>query len=132
MINLMRAFGFIRGQNMASTHMPLKKLTFTTVHRTTTYTYTTMTFTEADFIALLSDEKKAKWAGLGPIRRAIMWSKLKDNFPFDLGPKGTLDPHANWIEAWDDEVIKEVDMAWDHHEHIKSEIIAATVHMNDD
>ena len=100
----------------------LKPLKFTVCYRKTVFIYVNSEFTEEDFIGLLSEENWVKWAALTAEKRKKIWLKLRKDFPFEVG--GDLfDPHKNWIEAWDDDVNEEEEMAWDGHDYLKEEIM---------
>jgi hypothetical protein len=99
----------------------LNPLNFTVCYRKTIFVYVSMEFTEDNFLEILSEENKKKWATLSLEKRKKIWSKLKKNFPFNLGGE-PLDPHNNWIEAWDTEENEEVIERWDRHDYIEEEI----------
>lgn len=90
-------------------------------YRKTIFVYITSEFSEEDFISLLSEEKERKWKSLSPEKRKAIWVKLKQDFPYDVGGE-PLDPHKNWIEAWDTEENEEVEEAWNHHPYVTQEI----------
>jgi hypothetical protein len=102
-----------------STFKPLK---FTVCYRKTIFSFITIKFSEEDFINQLSDENKNYWNSITIEKRRKIWNILKKEFPFELGGE-PLDPHNNWIEAWDEDINEETNESWDNHEYIKEEII---------
>lgn len=99
----------------------LKPFKFTLHYRKTIFAFIDCEFTEQDFINQLSDANKLKWNALTPEKRKQLWLKLKTDFPFEIGCE-PLDPHNNWIEAWDTDENEETIETWDHHEYLKEEI----------
>jgi len=103
----------------------INAITFTTVHRTIIYNYTHFTFTEANFIELMSEANKAKWAALTHNKRVQIWNKLKGVIPFELNAHNDYDRYKNWIEIWDDE--KEVIQyeEWNSNSQTKTDLTEA-------
>ena len=101
----------------------LKPIKFTTVYRTTTYTFTTVRFSESDYLSELKEEDKKKWLNLTAEEKKKAWLDLKKVFPFDVDTsESTGDEHHNWIEAWDTEEQKHEEEKWYYHPWIKEEI----------
>jgi len=101
----------------------LKPIKFTTVYRTTTYTFTTVRFSEADYLSQLTETDKKKWQAMLPEEKKQAWLDLKKDFPFDIdSAESTGDEHHNWIEAWDTEEQKHEEKQWDYHTWVKEEI----------
>jgi predicted Fe-S protein YdhL (DUF1289 family) len=103
--------------------MPEPAIKFTLCHRVTTFHYTHVTFTEADFVKALGSERGA-WEALSDDQRAAIWAKFKKSLPFE---EGEQDPHTNWIKEWDDEEEAIRNESWDFHSWVKGEIMAAVV-----
>jgi hypothetical protein len=103
----------------------LKPIKFTTVYRTTTYTFTTVRFSEANYLSQLTEEDKKKWQTLSPEEKKQAWLQLKKDFPFEIDTaESTGDEHHNWIEDWDTEEQKHEDAKWDDHAWVKGTITA--------
>ena len=100
-----------------------RPIKFTTVFRTTTYTFTTVTFSESDYLSQLTEDDKKKWMNLTAEEKKRRWLELKKVFPLDIdSAESTGDEHHNLIEAWDTEEQKHEEEKWDYHPWVKEEI----------
>ena len=105
--------------------MPQKDMKFTICHRVTTFNYTHVTFTEADFVKSMNPEGRVAWANLTDEGRKSIWDKVEKVFPFEIGTHTEYDPHTNWVQEWDTEETVETKESWNFHTWIMGEITDA-------